>query len=118
MLLQITAIKDKDSAKEKRIRQYRNRIEEPGMSGLTVATLYLFNPYTIASCLGRSTILYSNLAVVAGIWMGMKRNKSLAMFSIALATYLSLYPAMLAIPVLLMLNRETTDYDLQKLLAI
>ncbi|KAF9566874.1 hypothetical protein EC968_003536 [Mortierella alpina] len=72
MLLQITALKDKDSARAERIRQFGNRIEEPGMDGLKVATLYLFNPYTIASCIGRSTILQTNMAVVAGIWMGMR----------------------------------------------
>lgn len=74
MLLQITEIKDQDAAKEKMIRQYGDKIEDPGMDGLTVATLYLFNPFTIASCLGRSTILYSNVAAVAGIWMGMRRK--------------------------------------------
>ncbi|KAG0023495.1 hypothetical protein BGZ80_009270 [Entomortierella chlamydospora] len=114
MLLQITAIKDSESTKERKIHQYGNKIEEPGMNGLTVATLYLFNPFTIASCIGKSTILYSNVAVVSGIWMGMKRNKSLAMFSIALATYLSLYPAMLFIPVLLMLAREASDDNQKK----
>jgi phosphatidylinositol glycan class U len=72
MLLKITAIKDKDCIKEKKITQYGGKEEEPGMGGLSVATLYLFNPYTIASCTGRSTILYSNAAVVAAIWMGMK----------------------------------------------
>lgn len=72
MLFQITSLKDKASAKENKIREYGNRLEAPGMTGLTVATLYLFNPYTIVSCIGRSTILFSNLAIVAGIWMGMK----------------------------------------------
>ncbi|KAF9374413.1 hypothetical protein BGX21_004142 [Mortierella sp. AD011] len=114
MLLQITAIKDSESAKEKKILQYGNKIEDPGMNGLTVAILYLFNPFTIASCIGKSTILYSNVAVVSGIWMGMRRNKSLAMFSIALATYLSLYPAMLFIPVLLMLARDASDDNKKK----
>ncbi|KAF9182794.1 hypothetical protein BGZ51_004448 [Haplosporangium sp. Z 767] len=109
MLLRITQIKDKDTAKDERIRQYGNKIEEPGMSGLKVAILYLFNPFTIANCVGRSTILYSNLAVVAAIWMGMKGNKSLATFSVAMASYLSLYPAMLFIPVVLLLCRKVHD---------
>lgn len=74
MLLQITALKDRASAKESKIREYGNSLEAPGIAGLTVATLYLFNPYTIVSCIGRSTILFSNMAVVAGIWMGMKGN--------------------------------------------
>ncbi|KAG0203074.1 hypothetical protein BGX28_004538 [Mortierella sp. GBA30] len=118
MLLQITALKDKDSEKIQKIRQYGNRIEEPGMDGLRVATLYLFNPFTIASCIGRSTILYSNVSVVAGIWMGMKGNKSLAMFSVAAATYLSLYPAMLVVPIVLMLIRHETHQVIKKKTAM
>ncbi|KAF9348353.1 hypothetical protein BGX26_000229 [Mortierella sp. AD094] len=39
------------------------------------------------------------------------------MFSIALATYLSLYPAMLFIPVLLMLAREASDDNQRKTLG-
>jgi phosphatidylinositol glycan class U len=74
MLLRITAIKDQDSVTEKKVRQYGGKEEEPGMDGLTVATLYLFNPFTIASCVGKSTILFSNMAAVAGIWMGMRRK--------------------------------------------
>ncbi|KAF9927360.1 hypothetical protein BGZ67_007554 [Mortierella alpina] len=118
MLLQITVLKDKDSAKASKIRQFGNKIEEPGMNGLKVATFYLFNPYTIASCIGRSTILYSNMAVVAGIWMGMKGNKGLAMFSVAAAAYLSLYPAMLIVPVILLLARNDTVQDQKKKIAL
>ncbi|KAI1295156.1 hypothetical protein EDD11_007962 [Mortierella claussenii] len=118
MLLQITAIKDRDSVYEKKILQYGNKVEEPGMSGLTVASLYLFNPYTLASCLGKSTILFTNAAVIAGIWMGMKRNRTLAIFSITLATYFSFYPAMLIIPVVLMLTRGVGDVQVQKSIAM
>ncbi|KAF9382066.1 hypothetical protein CPB97_007364 [Podila verticillata] len=114
MLLQITSLKDKASAKENKIREYGNRLEAPGMTGLTVATLYLFNPYTIVSCIGRSTILFSNMAVVAGIWMGMKGDRALALFSIAVASYLSLYPAMLAIPVMIMLTERIQDVEAKK----
>ncbi|KAF9915245.1 hypothetical protein BX616_006569 [Lobosporangium transversale] len=118
MLLQITAIKERDSTSEKKIMQYGDKTEESGMSGLTVASLYLFNPFTIVSCIGKSTILFSNMAVVAGIWMGMKRNKGLAMFSIALATYLSFYPAMLMIPVVLMLTRGDIGKQQQKRISV
>lgn len=36
------------------------------------------------------------------------------MFSVAVATYLSLYPSMLIIPVILMLTRKINDNDLTK----
>ncbi|KAI9241518.1 hypothetical protein MVEG_11947 [Podila verticillata NRRL 6337] len=114
MLLQITSLKDMASAKENKIREYGNRPEAAGMTGLTVATLYLFNPYTIVSCIGRSTIIFSNMAVVAGIWMGMKGDRALALFSIAVASYLSLYPAMLTIPVMIMLTESIQDVEAKK----
>jgi len=83
------------------------------MDGLTVAMLYLFNPFTIATCVAKSTLLFSNIATVAGIWMGMKGIKALAMFSIAAASYLSLYPSMLVFPVIIMLTHGV-DQSLQK----
>jgi len=149
MLLQITSLKDKASAKENKIREYGSRLEAPGMTGLTVATLYLFNPYTIVSCIGRSTILFSNMAAIAGIWMGMKGiiaisksciqsqkskhritntemdtlrlsisigDRALALFSIAVASYLSLYPVMLAIPVMIMLTDSIQDVEAKKVI--
>ncbi|KAF9100888.1 hypothetical protein BGX27_000213 [Mortierella sp. AM989] len=59
-------------------------------------------------------ILADRVEISTPITSFKRRNKSLAMFSIALATYLSLYPAMLFIPVLLMLARETSDYSQKK----
>ncbi|KAG0344747.1 hypothetical protein BG004_004199 [Podila humilis] len=114
ILLQIALLKDKATSKEQKIKEYGGGMETPGMTGLTVATLYLFNPYSIVSCIGKSTILFSNLAVVAGIWMGMKGDRGLAMFSIAVASYLSLYPAMLAIPVLILVTDGIHDLDTKK----
>ncbi|KAF9419364.1 hypothetical protein BGZ94_009437 [Podila epigama] len=118
MLLQIATLKEKAWERETKIREYGGRVETTVMTALTVASLYLFNPYTIASCIGRSTILFSNMAVVAGIWMGMKGDRTLAMFSIAMASYISLYPAMLTLPVLIMLTDSIQDYSQKKRVAL
>ncbi|KAF0484063.1 PIG-U-domain-containing protein [Gigaspora margarita] len=72
-----------------------------------VSGLYLFNPLTVASCLSRSTLLFTNLSVVLGTYYSLRNNKSYGMFWIAMATYLSFYPLMLVIPSILMLTNNT-----------
>lgn len=38
----------------------------------TVAALYLFNPFTILSCVSRSTLLFSNLSIVLALLSALK----------------------------------------------
>ncbi|GBB85482.1 hypothetical protein RclHR1_00120036 [Rhizophagus clarus] len=66
-----------------------------------VAGFYLFNPLTIASCLSKSTIIFTNLSIILGIYYSLKYNKSYGMFWITMATYLSFYPFMLILPLIL-----------------
>ncbi|KAF9586381.1 hypothetical protein BGW38_005965 [Lunasporangiospora selenospora] len=47
----------------------------------------------------------------------MQGNTSFAMFSVALASYLSVYPTIITIPVILLLNRNQTDISLQRKVA-
>ncbi|CAG8759824.1 3624_t:CDS:2 [Cetraspora pellucida] len=75
-----------------------------------VSGLYLFNPLTVASCLSRSTLLFTNLSIVLGIYYSLRNNKSYGMFWIAMATYLSFYPLMLVIPAILILTNNTSLY--------
>lgn len=95
-----------------------------------ISALYLFNPFTVLSCISRSTIIFSNLSVIMALFwslLGKKKNhhhhyylckiifiylfirllacienEQFAMIWIALATYLSVYPAML-VPALYLL---------------
>ncbi|RIA78873.1 GPI transamidase subunit PIG-U [Glomus cerebriforme] len=71
-----------------------------------VAGLYLFNPFTIASCLSKSTIIFTNLSIILGTYYSLKNNKSYGMFWIAMASYLSFYPFMLVLPTILMLIND------------
>ncbi|KAK5082827.1 hypothetical protein LTR05_006708 [Lithohypha guttulata] len=66
-----------------------------------IATAYLFNPFTILSCLGSSTTLVTNAAVIQAVASAAAGNAFGAMFAIALGTYLSLYPALLLPPLIL-----------------
>ncbi|KAF9969432.1 hypothetical protein BGZ73_008221 [Actinomortierella ambigua] len=107
MLSQMAKLKASQKSREKKSSTgSMAEMEGSTLSGLAVASLYLYNPFTVASCVGQSTILFSNLAVVVSLWMGMRGNKSIAMFGVALAAYLSLYPIMLAIPVVLLLTQH------------
>ncbi|KAJ2003983.1 hypothetical protein GGI04_000660 [Coemansia thaxteri] len=70
-----------------------------------VATMYLFNPLTIATTLARSTIVFSHLAVVSALHAGISGWSNQAVLLTAIATHLSLYPAVLIAPVALMASR-------------
>ncbi|KAI8339751.1 GPI transamidase subunit PIG-U [Chlamydoabsidia padenii] len=79
----------------------------PLINPTTVAALYLYNPLTILSCVSRSTILFTNLSVIMALYSGLSRRFSFSMMWIALGSYLSVYPAMLVAPLLLMLPERT-----------
>ncbi|XP_013381827.1 phosphatidylinositol glycan anchor biosynthesis class U protein [Lingula anatina] len=65
-----------------------------------VVLAYLFNPYTIATCLAKSTAVFNNLAMAGTLLFSIKArpNRRVAMFCLAIAAYQSLYPVMLLAP--------------------
>ncbi|KAJ2314021.1 hypothetical protein IWW52_004397, partial [Coemansia sp. RSA 2704] len=66
------------------------------------AMLYLFNPLAIATALARSTIVFSHAAIVGALYLGTQGLITGAVVCAAVATHLSLYPAMLIAPIALM----------------
>ncbi|KAJ1948679.1 hypothetical protein FBU59_001480, partial [Linderina macrospora] len=71
-----------------------------------VAMLYLFNPLMIGTTVVKSTIVFSHLAVVLALYMGMHGNINMSVVWAAVATHLSLYPAMLVVPIALMAGKR------------
>lgn len=63
---------------------------------------YLFNPYTCASCLSRSTGLFSNCAITYAVSRAVAGKAATATLSMALASYLSLSPTLLLLPLILL----------------
>ena len=63
---------------------------------------YLFNPLSIATCLGRPTILFTNLAITFAISRAIQKRPMTSMLALGLASYLSIYPALLLPPLLLL----------------
>lgn len=69
---------------------------------------YLLNPFTIATCLARSTLVFSNAAVLTAISKAVAGNPLPAVLALAMSGYLSLYPILL-FPALVLLS-----YDMQR----
>ncbi|KAJ2489653.1 hypothetical protein IWW37_003791 [Coemansia sp. RSA 2050] len=67
-----------------------------------VATMYLFNPLTVATTLAKSTIVFSHLAIVSALYSGIIGLANQAIVFAAVAAHLSLYPAVLIAPIALM----------------
>ncbi|GMY30214.1 phosphatidylinositol glycan anchor biosynthesis class U protein [Fagus crenata] len=73
-------------------------------SGDIAALVYLWNPFTIVACVGLSTSPVENLAIILSLYGACRRVAPLAAFGWVMATHLSLYPAILIIPVILLLG--------------
>ncbi|KAK4262724.1 hypothetical protein QN277_028250 [Acacia crassicarpa] len=91
-------------------------------SGDIAALVYLWNPFTVVACVGLSTSAIENLMIVLSLYGGCTRQAPLAAFGWVMATHLSLYPAILIIPVVLLfgygpdapprkLLRQRTKFD-------
>ncbi|KAM9980345.1 hypothetical protein ACTFIZ_006593 [Dictyostelium cf. discoideum] len=70
------------------------------------AALYLFNPFTIFTCIGMSTINLTNLAIVLSLYYSLSGMIFQSVFSVAMASYLSIYPVVLMLPCALILKHH------------
>uniref|UniRef100_A0A2D4L3L4 Phosphatidylinositol glycan anchor biosynthesis class U protein n=1 Tax=Micrurus paraensis TaxID=1970185 RepID=A0A2D4L3L4_9SAUR len=70
---------------------------------LKVALFYLLNPYTVLSCVAKSTCAINNAIIAFFILATIKGSTFLSAIFLALATYQSLYPLTLFAPALLYL---------------
>ncbi|EFA79190.1 GPI transamidase subunit PIG-U family protein [Heterostelium album PN500] len=71
-----------------------------------VAALYLFNPFTLFTSIGMSTIVFNNLSVITSLYFALKGNQFQSLFFVAMSSYLSIYPIMLVIPVAFILQQQ------------
>ncbi|XP_023645660.1 phosphatidylinositol glycan anchor biosynthesis class U protein isoform X2 [Capsella rubella] len=72
--------------------------------GDIAALVYLWNPFTILSCVGLSTSPIENFAVIVSLYGAVTRKIPLAAFGFIMATHLSLYPASLVVPLIFLLG--------------
>ncbi|KAL7620214.1 hypothetical protein AAE478_009207 [Parahypoxylon ruwenzoriense] len=71
-------------------------------SGYVVAAMFLFNPFTIATCLARPTNVFTTCAILHAITKAISGTPFTSMLALSFATYLSLYPALLLPPLILL----------------
>jgi GPI-anchor transamidase subunit U len=67
-----------------------------------VSAAYLLNPFTVAACLGRSTSIFTNTAIIHSVSAALEGDVFKAMFALGFASYLSMYPALLLPPIALL----------------
>lgn len=63
---------------------------------------FLFNPFTIATCLARSTSVFTTSGILFAVSNAVSGNSLNAMLALGFASYLSLYPALLFVPLALL----------------
>lgn len=103
-----------DSAESVTGRLYSSLRRHIRWDGVSIAAWYLLNPFVISTCLARSTTIFTNLSILYAVSNAVSGNSVNAMIALALASYLSLYPALLFIPLILLCydrrgERETSD---------
>ncbi|CBF75296.1 hypothetical protein AN3826.2 [Aspergillus nidulans FGSC A4] len=91
-----------DSAQAVSGRLYTSSRKLIKWDGIAVAAWFLFNPFTIATCLGRSTAVFTSTGILYAISAAVQGESLNAMFALGLASYLSIYPALLFIPLILL----------------
>ncbi|KAL5118354.1 hypothetical protein ACEQ8H_003703 [Pleosporales sp. CAS-2024a] len=72
-------------------------------SRLAITAGFLFNPFTIATCLARSTSAFSNLFILTAMAKAAQGASSTCILALAFAAYLSMHPILLFPPLLILL---------------
>ncbi|KAL4910930.1 hypothetical protein BDW74DRAFT_142099 [Aspergillus multicolor] len=91
-----------DSAQAVSGRLYTLTRKQLKWDGAVIAAWFLFNPFTIATCLGRSTAVFTSTGILYALSAAVQGQSLNAMFALGLASYLSIYPALLFIPLVLL----------------
>ncbi|KAK4545562.1 hypothetical protein LTR36_002912 [Oleoguttula mirabilis] len=66
---------------------------------ISVAAVYLFNPFTLLTCLGRPTTVFTTFFTVLSVSHACQAQAVTAAFALAIASYTSLHPVLLLPPV-------------------
>ncbi|BGP19077.1 hypothetical protein JCM10213_006656 [Rhodosporidiobolus nylandii] len=78
---------------------------EKRWSGARVAAIYLFHPFSIATTLARSSVVFSNLFLALALESALAGSLLPAVFLLSFATHFSLYPLLLFPPLILLAHQ-------------
>ncbi|ODN81964.1 hypothetical protein L202_02299 [Cryptococcus amylolentus CBS 6039] len=73
-----------------------------------VAALYLFNPYTLATCLARSTASVDTAILLTAISAAIDGNISVGLFLLTITSAACVYPVLLFPPIIMLLWKHNT----------
>ncbi|KAL6712305.1 hypothetical protein ACN47E_000182 [Coniothyrium glycines] len=90
-------------------RRFTSSRKDLRWSSLAIAAGFLFNPYTVATCIARSTSAFSNLFILTAMAKASQGASFTFILAIACASYLAMHPILLFPPLLILL------YDAQAL---
>ncbi|KAK2623692.1 hypothetical protein QTJ16_006873 [Diplocarpon rosae] len=81
---------------------YTSPRKDKRWSSYAVAAAFLFNPFTIATCIARPTSVLTTCAILHAISKAVVGSSFPSMFALSVAAYLSLYPVLLFPPLSLL----------------
>ncbi|KAF2691983.1 PIG-U-domain-containing protein [Lentithecium fluviatile CBS 122367] len=84
-------------------RLFKSSRKDLRWSSLAVAAGFLFNPFTITTCIARSTSALTNLFILAAIAKACQGASLTFLLSLSFASYLTMHPLLLFPPLLILL---------------
>ncbi|CAL3970155.1 unnamed protein product [Diplocarpon coronariae] len=81
---------------------YTSPRKDKRWSSYAIAAAFLFNPFTIATCIGRPTSVLTTCAILYAISKAVIGSSFTSMFALSFAAYFSLYPILLFPPLALL----------------
>jgi phosphatidylinositol glycan class U len=78
---------------------YTSPRREDGWKPVSVAAVYVFNPFTLLTCLGRPTTVFTTFFLLLSIRHASEGKPTTTAFALALASYTSLHPLLLLPPI-------------------
>lgn len=91
-----------ESHQAERTRLFKSPRTGEGWDSWIIAAAYLFNPLIIATCIGRPTSVFTSVAILCSVANAVGNKPMSTMMGLGVATYLSMYPALLVGPMVLL----------------
>ncbi|KAG8533006.1 uncharacterized protein KY384_001788 [Bacidia gigantensis] len=91
-----------DSGQPRSSRLFTSPRKDTKWDGMEIGAAYLFNPFTIATCIGRPTSIFTNCAILFAIANGVSNKPISSMLALSLASYFSIYPILILPPLILL----------------
>ncbi|WIA30077.1 hypothetical protein OEZ86_000172 [Tetradesmus obliquus] len=85
------------------------RRDAPWLSPQQLSLLYLLQPFAVLACVAGSSTSAENMGVLLAVAGGVTRNAPMAAAGVAVGTYMGLHPALLVVPLLLLMWRGPED---------